>query len=389
MVLRFGAVAGFASIASCSASPNKLNSPVVARASRPARRERLAPVAAGVSSRRGGIEPGVPPGGPGSRNVCALGTAGTGPGGKMPPSTAGETAAATPNPRPALKSSPNNLRPIELNSNSTSSPFSFSSSGGRSFNFSNSIGQGVSHRMVTSRLESSAWSRFVSSVSLTRPFNSPVWPSKFSTLSYWPMSLIAVFFSDARHSRNVVGGVAHQRQHFHDLLGPLDAPAGFYLRQPHDFHAVTPARRLIQKRVLVHQLAKILVGRDHIGFEPFLLRPPDERPDDIIRLETVAGQHRNVEGLDHPPHVWQGLAQLFRHRLARSLVLGIFSVPLSGRFSIKRHRNVRRLLVFQDIEQRLRKPIQRRRVHSFGREDRPGNEREVRPIYQRHAVQQE
>ena len=48
------------------------------------------------------------------------------------------------NPRPALKSSPNNRRPMELNSNSISSALSFSSSRGCALSLSNSTGHGAS-----------------------------------------------------------------------------------------------------------------------------------------------------------------------------------------------------------------------------------------------------
>ena len=98
-----------------------------------------------------------------------------------------------PPPRPALKSSPNRRRPMELNSNSTSKPFSFSSSGGCTFSASNSTAQGASQMMVASRLDSSACSRLVSRVCFTRPVNSPAWASRLSSVPYWAMSFIAVF----------------------------------------------------------------------------------------------------------------------------------------------------------------------------------------------------
>ena len=46
------------------------------------------------------------------------------------------------------------------------------------------------------------------------------------------------------------------------------------------------------------------------------------------------------------------------------------------------------LLVLQDVEQRLGKAVQGGGVHAFGRENRAADKREVRPIDQRHPIQQ-
>ena len=87
--------------------------------------------------------------------------------------------------------------------------------------------------------------------------------------------------------------------------------------------------------------------------------------------------------------MWQGGAEVFGHRLARGLVVGKLDVPLRRRFGVERDAQVGRLLVVEDIEQRLRKPIQRGGVDASRRENRAANEREVRPIDQCHPIQEE
>ena len=47
------------------------------------------------------------------------------------------------------------------------------------------------------------------------------------------------------------------------------------------------------------------------------------------------------------------------------------------------------LLVVEDVEQRLGKAVERGGVDAFGGEDRAADERKVRPIDQRHPIQQE
>ena len=49
---------------------------------------------------------------------------------------------------------------------------------------------------------------------------------------------------------------------------------------------------------------------------------------------------------------------------------------------------MRGLLIGENVQQRVGKDEQRRRVDAFRREDRPADQREVRAVNQRHAVEQ-
>ena len=60
-----------------------------------------------------------------------------------------------------------------------------------------------------------------------------------------------------------------------------------------------------------------------------------------------------------------------------------------GACGVERDGQMGGLLVLQDVEQRLGKAVERGGVHAFGREDRAADKREVRPIDQRHPIQQE
>ena len=64
-------------------------------------------------------------------------------------------------------------------------------------------------------------------------------------------------------------------------------------------------------------------------------------------------------------------------------------MPGRGRFGVKGDGNVRGLLVLQDVEQGVGEDKQGRAVDALRREDGPADQREVRAINQRHAVEQE
>ena len=64
-------------------------------------------------------------------------------------------------------------------------------------------------------------------------------------------------------------------------------------------------------------------------------------------------------------------------------------MPVRRRLGVEGDGDMGRLLVLEDIEQSLGKPVKRRGVHAFGRKNRAADESEVSPIDQRHPIQQE
>ena len=195
--------------------------------------------------------------------------------------------------------------------------------------------------------------------------------------------------ADAGHAGDVVRGIAHECQHIHDLFGALDAPARQDLRHAENFRPFRSPGRLEDERVRRHKLAEVFVRRDHVGLEAFLLGALHQRADEVVGLVAVAHEHRDVEGLEHAPHVRERRTDVFGHFLAVRLIVGELDVALRGRRGVEGDADVGGLLVLEDVEQRLGESVERGGVHAFGREDGASNEREVRSIHQRHAVQQE
>src|SRR3984957_1287121 len=63
-------------------------------------------------------------------------------------------------------------------------------------------------------------------------------------------------------------------------------------------------------------------------------------------------------------------------------------MTLRGRLGIERHGDMGWLLAFDDVKECVREAVQRRSVHPFGGENRPAGKREMRPVNERHPVQQ-
>ena len=64
-------------------------------------------------------------------------------------------------------------------------------------------------------------------------------------------------------------------------------------------------------------------------------------------------------------------------------------MPVRGCFGVERDSDVGGALVLQHVEQRVGENEQRRCVDAFGRKNGPADQREVRAIDQRHAIEQE
>ena len=63
-------------------------------------------------------------------------------------------------------------------------------------------------------------------------------------------------------------------------------------------------------------------------------------------------------------------------------------MTMRRRLRVKRHRQMRRLLALDNVEQRIGKTVKRGSIHTFGSQDRPRGKSKMRPVNQRHAVQQ-
>ena len=189
--------------------------------------------------------------------------------------------------------------------------------------------------------------------------------------------------ADAGHALDVVGGVAHQRQHVDHLLG---RHAELLL---HALGVVPRARvaRVVDLDRAADQLEEVLVAGDERDLEAARRGLAGERAHDVVGFVAIRRQDRHAEraaGLVHERHL---IDQVGRHRAARRLVVG-GEVAAEGRTGeIERRGDELRLVVGDELRQHRDEAVDRVR-------DLPGGvghrrQRVVRAVHLVAAVDQE
>ena len=162
------------------------------------------------------------------------------------------------------------------------------------------------------------------------------------------------FRADPRHARDVVGGVARQREDIHQAVR-RHAPLRLHLLRIED-HPVLPFQP-VDLHGRPHELQGILIGRHQIGLQAGRGRLPAERSQQIVRLPAGALEDRDPvgrqQGLDHRELADERL----RHRLAAHLVVLILRVPECRPFQVEGDRQVVRPLQLQQAAQHEQEPV--------------------------------
>ena len=189
--------------------------------------------------------------------------------------------------------------------------------------------------------------------------------------------------ADAGHALDVVGRVAHQRQHVDHLFG---RHAELLL------HAVGVEPRARLARVVdldraADQLEEVLVAGDERDLEAARRGLAGERAHDVVGFVAVRRQDRHAEraaGLVHERHL---IDQVGRHRAARRLVVG-GEVAAEGRAGqIERRGDELRLVVGDELRQHRDEAVDRVRDLPGGVRHR--RQRVVRAVHLVAAVDQE
>ena len=167
------------------------------------------------------------------------------------------------------------------------------------------------------------------------------------------------FLADAGDPGDVVRRVTPQAKDVDDLCRALDFPVGEHRGQVDDLilRALSPG--LPHRGALGNELREILVRRDHEGLETFRLGAFHEGADDVVRLEAIQLQHRDMEGPAQRFHMRNRGGELFRHGVPLRLVGREKDVPRGGRRGIERDADVRGGLFFEDEEQGIDEPVER------------------------------
>ena len=169
--------------------------------------------------------------------------------------------------------------------------------------------------------------------------------------------------TEARHARDVIGGVAHQRLQV-DELERRHAPLLHHIVRIIVIDRRHALRRLRQTDLdlLIRELQEVAVTGDDRHLHALLLAALRDGTEQVIRLVAALHEERNVHRTQHILHQRNLLVQLRRHRLSRPLV-GIKHLVAEGRLMhIEGHRQMIRLLLIQHLQKDIQETIDRVRM---------------------------
>ena len=192
----------------------------------------------------------------------------------------------------------------------------------------------------------------------------------------------------ALHPRHVVRRISADREDIDDLRGRRDLPLPAHLRHAQQFVLSPALARLELPGARRHQLAVILVGRNHIYFEALGLETARGRADHVVRLETRQHQHRDVQGLHDPGQRLQRLHHEGGRLAAVGLVLRVEFIAEGAARRVETHGDVRRTLAVDEFEQILGKSEKDGGIHAFRVDHGPAQEGIVHLEDERVAVDQ-
>ena len=166
--------------------------------------------------------------------------------------------------------------------------------------------------------------------------------------------------TEARHARDVIGGVAHQRLEV-DELERRHAPL-----LHHIVRIVIVDRRHALRRLrktdldlLIRKLQEVAVTGDDRHLHALLLAALRDGAEQVIRLVAALHEERNVHRTQHLLHQRNLLVQLRRHRLPCPLI-GVKHLMAECRLMhIEGHRQMIRLLLIQHLQKDIQETIDR------------------------------
>ena len=169
--------------------------------------------------------------------------------------------------------------------------------------------------------------------------------------------------TEARHARDVIGGVPHQGLQV-DELERRHVPLLHHIVRIVVIDRRHALRRLRKTDLdlLVRELQEVTVTRDDRHLHALLLAALRDGTEQVIRLVAALHEERNVHRPKHLLHQRDLLVQLRRHRLPRPLI-GVKHLMAKGRLvHIEGHRQMIRLLLIQHLQKDIQETIDRIRV---------------------------
>ena len=151
-------------------------------------------------------------------------------------------------------------------------------------------------------------------------------------------------------TRDVVGGIAHERQQVDDLTLVAQSVLLADLFRSHLFKP-SGVLGAVHVHTFGDELAVVLVRRSHQHLKALLFRQGSYRADDIVRLKTRTLQACDMHGVEQVFDDGHGTAYILGRLFALRLVGGIRLMTERRAGRIKRHGNVRRVGLLKQIIQ--------------------------------------
>ena len=194
--------------------------------------------------------------------------------------------------------------------------------------------------------------------------------------------------TDPGHAGHIVRGVAHQPEEVDDLIG-FDAEFLAHAIGLDEFVLVGGAAGIQQLNAGSHQLHEVLVPGDDRHLQLLRDRFEGQGADQVVGFVPLLFQNGHSHGFSQLADARQLGAHLVGHLLPGGLVFFVHPVPEGRRGRVEEDGQVVGLMPSEQLDQGVGKAEDRAGVFALGIDQGVVDEREVGPIGNGHAVDEE
>ena len=172
-------------------------------------------------------------------------------------------------------------------------------------------------------------------------------------------------FSDTRTARNVVRCVSHETEQVNDLFCPFNPIFFTNLLRSERLQSSAPVFWAAHENPRFHQLRIVFVGSHEVNFKSLFGCLQGECADDIVRLKARHFENGDAVGANDFFDDGHRSLDVFRRGFALCFVGGINFVPERAARRIKGNADIVRVLLLQQVFQRVHETKDGRRVLTF------------------------
>ena len=196
-------------------------------------------------------------------------------------------------------------------------------------------------------------------------------------------------FADAFYAGHVVGRITAEGKHFNDLYRRGYAVFLAYRLGVQDNVFTTGISGLYLIDVFVHQLAVVLVGRDHVDFLALFRLTFRHGADDVVRLEAGHHQCRDAQCLAYSDERFKGVNDKLRGLCTGSLVFRIHLISERSPRRVERYGDIVRMFSGDKFQYVFGESEENGHVSALGVDHRAAQEGIIHLEYQRMSIYKE